>query len=98
METFINAPPAPVTEDQFITVGEIAFLTGYKRGSVERWRIRYPQGSEQEFPLPDDRFGDTPVWRINRVIAWLDAHGHPHNVKAWLKARDKGQFHRWANR
>lgn len=69
--TTITIPPRKPIKDDYLTIPEIFFLTGQKRGTVEHWRIRY-EGTPLEFPEPDDAVGYTPVWHLSRILAWID--------------------------
>jgi len=97
--TEIQIPdPRPVDAD-LLTVKEIATLaTGtdggpVKQGVVEYWRLRQKQGVPV-FLEPDDYFGDTPVWRLERLEAWFKTTDRPYDVKRWRAAREAGQFQR----
>lgn len=89
--------PKPIQEDDFLALPEIAFLARDSKGepagrtNAEQWKAR------GKFPSPDDYVGYQPVWRLARVIAWLDGQQNwTHNVKAWRKRRDAGGFRRGA--
>lgn len=97
------ADPKPVDGD-YLTVPEIAYLTGLKRGTIEHWRIENEhRANAKVFLAPDDYIGDAPVWRLERVIAWLDQHSKPsnvltHNAEKWRAHKANGGFRRWSNR
>jgi len=101
-ETTMNAvsPPKPITEDEFLTLPEIAFMSrnprtneSLQRGSVEQWRVRN-RGTDREFLKPDDHIGAMPIWRLSRVLAWMDAQNRPYDVEAWRERRAAGGFRR----
>lgn len=97
--------PDPVSLDtlgEYITVPELVFMTGQKRGTVERWRIRY-----DDFPEPDFYIGYTPVWSLARPLSWIDGVNEvrqtqngakliTYDVDAWRAHRDAGGFRRQA--
>lgn len=86
--------PAKIQEDDFLALPEIMFLARdadgkpFTRARVEQWKSR---GS---FIPEDDAIGYQPVWRLGRVLAFLDAKGYTYDVKAWRKRRDAGGFRR----
>ena len=94
--------PRPITEDEFLTVPEIAYLGNSPRrpgetltaASVEQWRSARHRDTGREFPAEDDSIGDRPVWRLSRVIAYLESQGYSYDVERWRKRRDAGGFRR----
>lgn len=91
MSTVPEASPLPW---ELVTLPEIAFMTGFKRGTVERWRLRTTKDEEPIFIEPDDYIGSTPVWRLCRVTAWLDDTNRTYDVELWRKTRADGGFRR----
>jgi hypothetical protein len=73
--------PPKAVDVEILTIPEIAYLTGLERGTVERWRRADP---EKRFIDPDDYLGSIPVWRLERVTAWLD--------ESWLKMKDHKDY------
>jgi hypothetical protein len=96
--------PLVIQEDEFLTLPEIAFLgrdaegNPLKRGTVESWRSRKDRPEANAFLEPDDYIGSTPVWRIDRVMAWLQASNRAYDVKAYRRHRKAGGFRRRADR
>lgn len=98
--------PAPlaIQEDEFLTLPEIAFLgrdaDGHplKRGTVESWRSRKDRPAAKAFLEPDDYIGSVPVWRLDRVVAWMSERKISYNKSAWRKQRKSGGFRRHADR
>lgn len=88
-------PKAKPLKEELLTVPEIAFLTGFERGTVERWRLR-TKGDEPVFLEPDDYVGSFPVWRLDRVVAWCEnsTPPRPARVKEWREHRASGGFRR----
>lgn len=101
----MNIPePKPLAED-VLSIPEIADLAGLKRGTVDRWKLRTSGGA----PLmidPDDYVGDVPVWRLERIVAWIHASGRRHSIQdggelvtirstdiaRWRKKRAAGKY------
>jgi hypothetical protein len=50
---------------------EIADLAGVKLNTIAMWRIRH-RGGGTPLPEDDDNLCGRPVWRLERVIAWLE--------------------------
>lgn len=46
------------------------------------------------FPEEDDAIGAFPVWRLARVIAWLDATQRTYDLDAFRAKRDAGFYRR----
>lgn len=46
------------------------------------------------FPVADDSIGANPIWRLERVVAWLKITGRAHDEAAWRKKRDRGDYRR----
>lgn len=88
------ADPRPLDGD-FLTIPEIAFLTNSKRGTVEHWRIRF-EHTDRAFPVEDDAIGYMPIWRLERVIAWLELvmPKLKYDVDAWREHKAAGGFRR----
>lgn len=96
------APPKRIN-GEYLTVPEIAFLAGVKRGTAEHWRLR-KEGTPGQFLEPDDYIGSTPVWELGRICAWLDVNATPavgkrdatkqYDVEAYRAHRDAGGFRR----
>ena len=89
--------PAPKPlRDEVMTIPEIAWLTKTKRSTVERWRIRNVD-TPKAFLEPDDYAGSNPVFRVTRVMAWLDEHRpglERHTIEEWRKNKAAGGFRR----
>lgn len=88
--------PTPLAQD-LLTIPEIAYLVGFERGTVERWRLRTRKDNSPIFIDPDDYIGSTPVFRLERVVAWCEESGRTYDVKAWRKHRADGGFRRRAD-
>jgi hypothetical protein len=93
--TASTVPKAKALTEDLLTIPEIAFLTGFERGTVERWRLR-TRNDEPVFIEPDDYIGSTPVFRLSRVVAWCGLNGRPAKVDEWRAHRDAGGFRRRA--
>lgn len=100
------AKPKPITEDDFLTIPEIAFLSRHprtgeplKRASIEQLRVRYrtsddPAEQAKALPEPDGYLGSVPYWRLKRTLAWMDSQDRPYDVDAWREKRESGGFRR----
>ena len=99
--------PKPITEDEFLTIPEIAFLLRHfnsatetweplKRASVEQLRVRYRNTPDaaKGLPEPDGRLGSVPYWRLGRLLAWADTLNRKYDVDEWRAKRDAGGFRR----
>lgn len=88
-------PPKPIGID-LVTVPEIAYMTRVKVATVEYWRLRHLNEdgtpTDMTLPLPDDRFGDKPVWRLERIVEWCKHTGRIADVDGWRDARAAGEF------
>lgn len=89
----MSIPPPKPLRDEIVTVPEIAFLGGVKVGTVERWKVD-AEKRPRVLPEPDQYVGSTPVWRLNRIVAFFTETGRPMDLDSYLKARDAGRFRR----
>lgn len=89
-------PPRPMTEI-FVSIPEIADLAGVKVATIELWRHRR---SERKLPWPeeDDAIGPHPIWRLERIRAWLEATGRDYFEDRWREKRAAGGYRRPAAR
>lgn len=91
-ETITIPPPRPL-EDEWVMVSQIADLAGVQPNAVNQWRNRFAD-SELPFPTEDDAIGAFPVWRLDRVVAWLTLTQRDHDVEAFREKRDAGFYRR----
>jgi hypothetical protein len=85
-------PPEPIGID-LLPVAEIADLAGVQRNTVEQWRSRL-RSTQDPFPEPDDYVGSIPLWRLPRILAWLEIVHRPAHVEQWREKRDAGGYRR----
>lgn len=95
-EQVVIPDPQPLADD-IVTIPEIAYMTGFTRAAVERWRLR-TKGGEPVLIVQDDYVGSAPVWRLERLIAWLESTGRKYDLNAWRAARADGEFLRRQNK
>lgn len=90
-------PQRPIPED-LISLPEMVDLFGVKRVTVDQWRFRRRMADNSEFPFPDpDGFiGGTPIWWVDRVLAWGKLTGRPTHEKVWRTKRASGGYQRKA--
>ncbi|TDD29213.1 hypothetical protein E1218_04925 [Kribbella turkmenica] len=72
---------------------EIADLAGVKLNTIVMWRIRH-RGGDAPFPEDDVNLCGRPVWRLERVTAWLDLTHRPYDVARWRTKRMAGAYRR----
>jgi hypothetical protein len=53
-----------------------------------------PEPEWLAFPVEDDAVGAFPIWRLERVVAWLDATQRKYDLKAFRAKRDAGFYRR----
>jgi predicted DNA-binding transcriptional regulator AlpA len=96
----MTVPKPKALSDDVLTLPEIAWLTGAKRGTVERWRLRNQDPALRvraiPFPDEDDAIGSTPVWRASRILAWLNDTDRQivHTLDEWREHKAAGGFRR----
>lgn len=85
------------TTETFVSIPEIADLAGVKVATIELWRHRR---SERKLPWPeeDDAIGPHPIWRLERIRAWLEATGRDYFEDRWREKRAAGGYRRPAAR
>ncbi len=49
------------------------------------------------FPEADDWIGGHPIWRLERVVAWLKITGREYDEAPWRRKRDRGDYRRATN-
>lgn len=87
-------PPRPLDEDWVSSreIGDLA-VPAVDSTTVDIWRYR-GKSAEVAFPEPDDRIGTTPIWRLERVLAWFELTGRPFDVDGWREKRRSGAYQR----
>jgi hypothetical protein len=88
--------PRPL-EGEWVTIPQIADIAGVQTNAVNQWRNRFAD-SDLPFPVEDDAIGAFPVWRLERVIAWLQATGRDrlptYDLDGFRAKRDAGHYRR----
>lgn len=92
MDTSTIPPPRPL-DDEIVGVPEIADIASVTPAAVNTWRFR-PQKNRPLFLDEDDTVGSFPVWRLERVIAWLELTGRPHDAGKWRQKKAEGGYRR----
>lgn len=101
--TATTIPPPKPLDVEILTTPEIADLAGVAKQTAEHWRFRHKASDDPKsddkpklppFPEPDDHIGFWPIWRLERVTAWLDATSRKYDVDAWRTKRAAGGYRR----
>jgi hypothetical protein len=86
----VKIPAKRKVPGNWVTIPEIADLPKppVLVTTVEQWRQRHDIHAPIPFPVPDDYRGMFPVWRIERMLAWLEQMNKPCGTELLMSKRE----------